>query len=117
MAWILVASVAGLVAGDAKAASRLRFTVYSSAFAGGALCAALAPQVAPLIAALEAPASRFLLPVFFALTGLRTDLGLLAAGQASWLWCPAIIVAATAGKFGATALAALGGGNAAGTKR
>ena len=46
-----------------------------------------------------------LLPAFFVITGLRTDIGLLhGAGQ--WLLCGAIIVIASAGKFGATAMAA-----------
>src|SRR5271167_4589314 len=50
-----------------------------------------------------------LLPAFFVITGLRTDIGLLhGAGQ--WLLCGAIIVIAAAGKFGATAMAARLGG-------
>ena len=46
-----------------------------------------------------------LLPAFFALTGLRTEIGLVS-GWDSWLICGAIIVAATLGKFGGTFLAA-----------
>jgi Kef-type K+ transport system membrane component KefB len=46
-----------------------------------------------------------LLPVFFALTGLRTDLHLLD-DRTSWLMCAAIVAAATAGKVGACMLAA-----------
>ncbi len=46
-----------------------------------------------------------LLPAFFALTGLRTEIGLVS-GWDSWLICAAIIVAATLGKFGGTFLAA-----------
>ena len=45
------------------------------------------------------------LPAFFAFTGLRTEIGLLqTAGD--WLLCGAIIVVATAGKFGGATLAA-----------
>lgn len=46
-----------------------------------------------------------LLPTFFAFTGLRTQVGLLS-GWDSWLTCGAIILIASAGKFGGVALAA-----------
>jgi len=49
------------------------------------------------------------LPAFFALTGMRTQLGLVSGGQ-SWLLCGAIILVACAGKFGGTLLAARGVG-------
>jgi Kef-type K+ transport system membrane component KefB len=109
VAWVLVASVAGLVAGGN---TRLPPTVHGVflGFVGGAAAAVLAPRLAPVVAAVEAPVSRLLLPVFFALTGLRTDLRLLGTGDGSWLWCAAIILTATAGKLGGTTLAALGAG-------
>jgi len=48
----------------------------------------------------------FLLPLFFAFTGLRTQLGLVAA-DASQLWALALIMlVAVGGKFGGTAVAA-----------
>ncbi len=46
-----------------------------------------------------------LLPAFFAFSGLRTQLGLLSGG-AQWLTCGAIVLAACAGKFGGTSVAA-----------
>jgi Kef-type K+ transport system membrane component KefB len=46
-----------------------------------------------------------LLPVFFAFTGLRTQLGLLN-GARYWLACALIIVVASVGKFGGSFLAA-----------
>ncbi|MBN9519312.1 cation:proton antiporter [bacterium] len=46
-----------------------------------------------------------LLPAFFALTGLRTEIGLLDS-WASWGFCLGIIVVATLGKFGGTYVAA-----------
>ncbi|MEU3764770.1 cation:proton antiporter [Amycolatopsis keratiniphila] len=46
-----------------------------------------------------------MLPLFFAYSGLRTDLGLLS-GVGAWLWCAAILLVAVAGKFGGSALAA-----------
>ena len=46
-----------------------------------------------------------LLPAFFAYTGMRTRIGLID-GWENWLWCLAIIVIATAGKFGGSFAAA-----------
>lgn len=45
------------------------------------------------------------LPAFFAYTGMRTQISLMN-GWESWLWCAAIILVATAGKFGGTLIAA-----------
>jgi Kef-type K+ transport system membrane component KefB len=45
-----------------------------------------------------------LLPAFFAFTGMRTQIGLVS-GVAQWSICLAIVVAASAGKFGGTFLA------------
>jgi len=49
------------------------------------------------------------LPAFFAFTGLRTEIGLIASGQ-DWLICALIVIVATAGKFGGTAIAAKASG-------
>ncbi len=54
---------------------------------------------------IESMSSVFLLPLFFAYTGLRTQIGLLDS-VASWAICLAIIVVATTGKLGGTVLAA-----------
>ncbi len=45
-----------------------------------------------------------MLPLFFAYSGLRTDIKLIAAD--GWLWCGAILLVAVAGKLGGSALAA-----------
>jgi Kef-type K+ transport system membrane component KefB len=45
------------------------------------------------------------LPAFFAYTGMRMQICLIS-GWESWLWCAAIIVVATLGKFGGTLVAA-----------
>ncbi|XXX80491.1 cation:proton antiporter [Sorangium sp. So ce134] len=47
----------------------------------------------------------FLLPLFFAYSGLRTHIGLLNSAD-GWLMCGLIIVVACAGKFGGSAVAA-----------
>jgi Kef-type K+ transport system membrane component KefB len=46
-----------------------------------------------------------LLPLFFAFTGLRTNIGLVR-GQEMWMYCGLIILVATLGKFGGSMLAA-----------
>jgi Kef-type K+ transport system membrane component KefB len=106
VAWILVASVVGVVAGGDTSVSLGVHAVFA-AFVTGVVCAAVLPGVVPVAAFLERYGSMGLLPVFFALTGLRTDLRPLGADGASWMWSVAIILVATAGKLGATALAAL----------
>ena len=50
-------------------------------------------------------ASVFLLPLFFAFTGLRTQIGLLSSWN-DWLVCLAVIAVAIAGKLGGSMLAA-----------
>jgi Kef-type K+ transport system membrane component KefB len=45
-----------------------------------------------------------LLPIFFALTGLRTQVGLMHGGR-NWMFFAAILAAATIGKFGASYVA------------
>ncbi len=53
----------------------------------------------------ESFSSVLLLPLFFAFTGLRTQIGLLNSAQ-DWLVCLAVIAVATLGKLGGSALAA-----------
>ena len=54
---------------------------------------------------LEDVAVVFLLPAFFAFTGLRTQIGLLH-GAGDWLACGGVVAVACVGKFGGTSLAA-----------
>jgi len=58
-----------------------------------------------ITARVEKLSSVLLLPLFFAFTGLRTQMGLLDDLQ-GWLLCLLIILVATIGKLGASALAA-----------
>jgi Kef-type K+ transport system membrane component KefB len=58
-----------------------------------------------LVVRIENLSAVLLLPVFFAFTGLRTQIGLLNSAQ-DWLICVLIIAVATAGKLGGSALAA-----------
>ncbi len=52
-------------------------------------------------AQLRDPVTILLLPAFFAYTGMRTQIALVS-GWENWLWCAAIILVATLGKFGGT---------------
>jgi Kef-type K+ transport system membrane component KefB len=54
---------------------------------------------------LETITTTFLMPLFFAFTGLRTQIGLLD-DWSSWLICAGVIAVAIAGKVGGSALAA-----------
>jgi Kef-type K+ transport system membrane component KefB len=59
----------------------------------------------PVRERLETFSTVFLLPLFFAFTGLRTQIGLLNSWE-SWLLCGGIIAVAIAGKLGGTSVAA-----------
>lgn len=50
--------------------------------------------------------SALMLPVFFAYSGLRTDIGLIAGDAGLWLWCGVILVVAVLGKLAGSAIAA-----------
>lgn len=59
---------------------------------------------------LQSVTSTLLLPLFFAYTGLRTQIGLLGAHLDLWGWCALILVAAAAGKLIGGTLAARASG-------
>jgi len=75
------------------------------AFLAGTVMPAGAAWRGPLRERLTGFASAGLLPLFFALTGLRTQVGLLQGAQ-DWLLCGLIVAVAVAGKLGGTLLAA-----------
>jgi Kef-type K+ transport system membrane component KefB len=103
VAWALVASVVGLV----RVGATVPFTVHGVfiAFVTGVVAALILPGLVPFVERVERPASRYLLPVFFAMVGLRTNLYLITGTGGSVLWCLAIILVATAGKVGGTTFA------------
>jgi Kef-type K+ transport system membrane component KefB len=84
-------------------------TIGVHAIFGAFLLGAVIPHDGELARSLERSlgdlATVLLLPAFFALTGMRTEFGLLA-GVGQWALCGVIVVAATAGKFGGTYTAA-----------
>jgi Kef-type K+ transport system membrane component KefB len=75
------------------------------AFMLGAIMPSEERFVAHLTAKLEDLVTLLLLPLFFAYTGLQTDLGLIASHR-MWAIAGLITAAATLGKFGGTAVAA-----------
>jgi Kef-type K+ transport system membrane component KefB len=75
------------------------------AFMAGVAMPAIPAFRAALRERLQGLASALLLPLFFALTGLRTQIGLIDGAQ-DWLLCGAIIAVAIIGKLGGGLLAA-----------
>ena len=72
----------------------------------GAFVVGLAvPRDTQLPKVIEPVTSTLLLPLFFAFTGLRTNIGLVKGPQ-MWMYCGLIILVATAGKLGGSTLAA-----------
>jgi Kef-type K+ transport system membrane component KefB len=84
-------------------------TIGVHAVFGAFLLGAVIPHDGELARSLERSlgdlATVLLLPAFFALTGMRTEVGLLS-GTTQWGICALIVVAATVGKFGGTFAAA-----------
>ena len=74
------------------------------AFLAGVVVPARAELRSFLRERLETFSSAFLLPLFFAYTGLRTQVGLLDDWQ-SWVMCAGVVAIAVAGKLGGSALA------------
>lgn len=75
------------------------------AFLAGVVVSTNEPLCAALRVRLESFAATFLLPLFFAFTGLRTQISLLNDAQ-SWLICGGIIAVAIVGKLVGSMLAA-----------
>lgn len=98
--WVFVALVLCALATEAIAIHAL-----FGAFLLGALIPHDSRLARDLAAQLEHVATGFLLPAFFAYTGLRTEIGLVS-GWENWLFCGLIIVAASVGKFGGSYVAA-----------
>ena len=91
--------------GSAFVAEVIGIHALFGAFVAGVIMPTTAAFRGVVIARLEHLTNIVLLPLFFALTGLRTELGLLR-DPAAWAMCAAVIAVAVAGKLGASALAA-----------
>ncbi|MCT4356196.1 cation:proton antiporter [Streptomyces sp. Je 1-79] len=76
------------------------------AFVFGAMVPRGSQVVERCAARLHAVAVPVLLPLFFVVTGLKTDVGLLAGSAQQWLWALAVLAVAVFGKWGAGSVAA-----------
>jgi Kef-type K+ transport system membrane component KefB len=105
----LLAAVLLLALVSALCTEALGLHLLFGAFLAGAIMPKDPRFVAYLTEKFETVAVLFLLPVFFAVTGLRTRIGLVS-GAEMWFYCGLIIVVAITGKFGGAAIAARAGG-------
>jgi Kef-type K+ transport system membrane component KefB len=75
------------------------------AFLFGALIPHESRIARELLASIQNVVLTLFLPIFFAFTGLHTQIGLLG-GLDAWLWCGLIVLVASLGKFGGSYVAA-----------
>jgi len=101
----VLAVVFGLVLVSALTTELIGIHALFGAFLAGIIMPTEAGFREKLVIRVENLSAVLLLPVFFAFTGLRTQIGLLNGAQ-DWLICLVIIAIATAGKLGGSALAA-----------
>jgi Kef-type K+ transport system membrane component KefB len=93
-----------LLIASAEATDTIGIHQIFGAFMFGAVMPKDGPFIKHLTEKVEDFTVLFLLPLFFAYTGLRTELGLLGSVHL-WLLCGLIILTAVVGKFGGVALA------------
>jgi Kef-type K+ transport system membrane component KefB/nucleotide-binding universal stress UspA family protein len=91
---------------SALATDRIGIHAIFGAFLFGAVMPRHSELVAELTEKLEDFTVVFLLPLFFAFNGLRTDIGLLGSDLKLWGFCGLILAVAIIGKWGGSALAA-----------
>jgi Kef-type K+ transport system membrane component KefB len=101
----VLAVVFGVVLASALGTQLIGIRALFGAFLAGIVMPTAGGFRDKLVVRVENLSSVLLLPVFFAFTGLRTQIGLLKSAQ-DWLICLVIIAVATAGKLGGSALAA-----------
>jgi Kef-type K+ transport system membrane component KefB len=101
----VLAIVIGIVLASALCTQLIGIRALFGAFVAGLIMPTAGDFRDKLIVRVENISSVLLLPVFFAFTGLRTQIGLLSNTE-DWLICLLIIIVATAGKLGGSALTA-----------
>ena len=94
-----------MLIGSALTTERIGIHALFGAFLIGVVMPREATFRAELVRRLEEVSAILFLPLFFAFTGLRTQIGLLDTAG-SWLTCLAVIAVATAGKLGGSMAAA-----------
>jgi Kef-type K+ transport system membrane component KefB len=100
-----IAVVIMVVLGCSFATEMIGIHALFGAFLAGTIMPAAGDFRQKLSLRVESFSSVLLLPLFFAFTGLRTEIGLLHDAT-GWLLCAGIILVATAGKLGGSAVAA-----------
>ena len=101
----VLAFVLLMLIGSALTTERIGIHALFGAFLIGVVMPRETAFRSALVARLEEISAILFLPLFFAFTGLRTQIGLLD-DAASWLMCFAVIAVATLGKVGGSAAAA-----------
>ncbi|MDQ1444889.1 MAG: hypothetical protein QOI20_1353 [Acidimicrobiaceae bacterium] len=91
---------------SALATDRIGIHAIFGAFLFGAIMPQHSEMVAELTEKLEDFTVVFLLPLFFAFNGLRTDIGLIGGSGKLWFFCGLILLVAIVGKWGGSAVAA-----------
>ncbi len=104
----IAATVVGLLL-CALATEAIGIHALFGAFLFGVVIPHESQLAATIVASFDKLVRVLFLPAFFALTGMRTDIGLVT-GWDGWLTVVLIIIVATAGKFGGTLVAAYYGG-------
>ncbi len=94
-----------LVLASSLCTERLGIHLLFGAFLMGAIMPKEPVFVRYVLDRFETITVTLLLPLFFAFTGLRTNIGLVK-GPTMWMYCGLIILVATAGKLGGSTLAA-----------
>ena len=93
-----------LALGSALCTERLGIHLLFGSFLMGAIMPKEPKFVRYILDRFETITITLLLPLFFAFTGLRTNVGLLK-GPAMWFYCGLIILVATSGKLGGSTIA------------
>ncbi|MCU1374293.1 MAG: sodium/hydrogen exchanger, partial [Actinomycetia bacterium] len=102
---VLAMVFAGLLL-SSLATDRIGIHAIFGAFLFGAIMPQQSEFVGELSTKLEDFAVIFLLPLFFAYSGLRTEIGQLGTDPALWAYCALIVGVAVLGKWGGSTLAA-----------
>ncbi len=101
----LLAVVIGMMLLSAVATERIGIHALFGAFLFGSFIPHDGRLARQIRARVEDIVVVLLLPIFFAFTGMRTQIGLLST-WADWIFCGLIVLVATAGKFGGSFVAA-----------
>lgn len=91
---------------SAVATDRIGIHAIFGAFLFGAIMPQRSEFVGEVVGKLEDFTVVFLLPLFFAFTGLRTNIGLLGSSPTLWLVCALVLIVAVLGKWGGSSFAA-----------